>query len=60
MKRYKVVFEVFMPDGNPVNEAVIVEAGSKKIACVLAMMEISKRPAYAGHFKQIKSVEEAD
>ena len=58
MKKFNVIFEVFMADGHPVNETVTVEAGNKKNACSRALLEMSKRAAYSGKFKQIKSVEE--
>lgn len=58
MKKFNVIFEVFMGDGHPVNETVTVEAGNKKNACSRALLEMSKRVVYSGKFKRIKSVEE--
>lgn len=58
MKKFNVIFEVFMSDGNAINEMITVEAGNKKNACSRALLEISKRSIYNGKFKKIKSVEE--
>lgn len=58
MKKYNVIFEVFMPGGTTINETITVEAGNKKNACSRALLEMSKRTVYSGKFKKIKSVEE--
>lgn len=57
MKKFKVIFEVYMPAGNHINETVMVEAGNMKTACVRAMAEMSKLTIYEGKYKKIKSVE---
>lgn len=58
MKKFNVIFEVFMADGHPVNETITVEADNKRNACSRALLEMSKWAGYSGKFKQIKSVEE--
>ena len=58
MKKFNVVFEVFMGNGSQISETITVEAGNKKNACSRALLEMSKRGIYYGKFKRIKSVEE--
>lgn len=58
MKKYNVIFEVFMSGGASINETITVEAGNKKNACSRALLEMSKLTIYSGKYKRIKSVEE--
>ena len=61
MKKWKVIHRVFLEeDGKsvPYDMEMVVEAGSKKMASITAMREMSKDEKYKGMFKAIMSVEE--
>lgn len=58
MKNYRVTFEVFRNDGSKEYRPVVVEAGTKKLAAVRAMIEINKIEGYATLYKNIHAIVE--
>ena len=58
MKTFRVTFEVFMNDGTKEYKPVIVEAGTKKLAAVRAMIEINKIEGYSMLYKNVHSIAE--
>lgn len=60
MNKYVVTFVVHHDSKNKENVSITVEAGSKKLASLRAMMELrNNRPDCNDLFKTIKSIEEA-
>lgn len=58
MKNYRVTFEVFKNDGSKEYRPVVVEAGTKKLAAVRAMIEINKIDGYSTLYKNIHTIVE--
>lgn len=58
MRKFNVIFEVFMKTGKKQNKAILIEAGNKKLAALRAMMEINKLDGYSQLYKNVVKVEE--
>lgn len=59
MKKFKVIIEIFLGGNRNKIEEIIVEAGSKKLASIRALREISKKKEYENLYKTIRSIEDA-
>ena len=57
MHKYQVSIEIFLDKGNKVVRDVVVEAGTKKLATIRALLDISKESDFKDLYKKIKSCE---
>ncbi|WP_458459299.1 hypothetical protein [Pseudobutyrivibrio sp.] len=58
MKKFRVIFKIYITKDRLQLKEMIVEAGNKKMASIRALSEISKDKAYSNVYKNIVSIEE--
>lgn len=58
MRKFNVTFEVFVSAGTKQNKTITVEAGTKKLAALRAMVEINKIDGYSQLYKNVIGIEE--
>lgn len=56
MFRYEVIFKVFRDAKKTELVPIVVEAGSKKLATIRAMLEINKKPEYKDLYKNVEDI----